>query len=218
MANENPIPAFCSHCGLVFPARGIAIVGGATNLTLRGNIETCPRCGQWAELPEGTFNISDNTLEVLSASDLTRERLHGLAEALDRARKNPKADASESLERESPAVAALYRGLSPKARHALILFLWAVVQIIASTELGHLTSDSATTEELRQDVATLQAGQNNNEQITKAAIQQAVERALQDYSKQPRLDVVSKSRRRDRAKPRAKRPSKTHGKKKKRRR
>lgn len=55
-------------------------------LVLEGNLETCPRCGKMAEGADGTFKVADDTIEVLAAPELTRERLARLSEILNAGR------------------------------------------------------------------------------------------------------------------------------------
>src|SRR5687768_10859455 len=90
-------PAFCPACGFIFQSRLLSIGGNVTGLSLEGNKETCPRCGEWADVLEGEFNVVGDTIEVLDASDLNRERLARLQAILDQAR-NREIDLDEAVE------------------------------------------------------------------------------------------------------------------------
>ena len=63
-------PAFCPACGHIFPSRAV-IDGKAREVTFTGvSLEACPHCGAPADLPDGTFNVVDDTIEALAASQL----------------------------------------------------------------------------------------------------------------------------------------------------
>lgn len=147
-------PAFCPTCGNIFQSRLLATEGPATNITLSGNRETCPVCGGWAELPDGTFNVADDTIEVLSASRLTRERLLRLEAILGQARAGemPVETAAEAIAIEAPALKPLLDRFSPTMRGALIAFLWVVIQILLAQGVAELRDDSATKRDVQQAV------------------------------------------------------------------
>lgn len=157
-------PAFCPHCGLVFDS---AIhVENSRNITFENVRQNCPRCGGDAEIPDGTFNVLDDTIEVLAGSGLTRARLQALAAVLAEARSGERSDESafEELRNASPALSALIDHFSPTMKKALIVFLWFVIQMLLSQGISELRDDSAT----RTDV------------------QEAVEHAVQEMQNHPR--------------------------------
>jgi hypothetical protein len=143
-------PAFCPTCGLIFRSNVIDITG-STGIEMSGNREQCRRCGSMAELPDGTFSVADDTIEVLAATGLTRERLFRLQAVLDQVRTGdlPPADATEAIADEAPSLRPLLERFGPAMQRALIVFLLAVIQILAAQELAELRDDSAT----KQDVA-----------------------------------------------------------------
>jgi hypothetical protein len=120
-----------------------------------GNKESCPRCGQWAELPEGTFNVTAGTIEVLTASDLTRERLARLAQIVDAARAGDisEEEATQAVIKEAPALAGLFNALGPRMGRALIVLLFAVIQILASQAVSELRDDSPSRADLEKAIA-----------------------------------------------------------------
>ena len=156
-------PAFCPSCGLIFPG-AFAIEGFAHNITLEGNRERCPRCGAWAELPDGTFDVLGDTIHVLSASGLTRERLLRLKSLLEAARSGAMPDeaAVQAVVAEAPSLAPLIERFRPVMGKALIFFLTMVIQIIVSQGVQELRDDSA----------------------TRADVQRAVEQAIRDCQEQ----------------------------------
>ena len=64
----------------------IRIGGNATNITLSGNRETCPRCNALAITAEGVFSSVDNTLKLISGPDVTVQLLSKFADLLQKAR------------------------------------------------------------------------------------------------------------------------------------
>jgi hypothetical protein len=148
-------PAFCPNCGLIFQSRMLSIVGGTQRLTLSGNRETCPRCGAWAELPDGTFNVIGDTIEVLGATELTRERLSRLQAILKDAEAGRISadEAARAVAEQVPSVAPLLERYGQQMQRALFIFLLAVVQILAGQALAEARDDSATRDDVRRAVA-----------------------------------------------------------------
>jgi hypothetical protein len=147
-------PAFCPNCGLIFQSKLLAISGNVTGLVMKGNRESCPRCGAWAELPDGTFDVVGDTIHVLSASELTQERLTRLSAILDAARAGEISDdeAAEAVAKEAPTLAPLLEQLRPKMGRAFVLFLFAVVQILLTQAIAEHRDHSATKEDVQNAV------------------------------------------------------------------
>jgi hypothetical protein len=150
MVVSTRFPAFCPSCGLIFESRLLAVEGTATNITLSGNREQCPSCGSWAELPDGTFNVIGETIEILAASRLTRARLRRLADILEMARDGDISDdsAAQAVMEEAPVLAPLVRRFGPTMQRALVYLLLTIINILLAQGLSELRDDSAT----RQDV------------------------------------------------------------------
>jgi hypothetical protein len=157
-----PFPAFCPHCGLIFDSHGLKIEGEVRGLTLAGNKETCPRCGQWAELPDGTFNVVDDTIQVLTASRLTTKRLLRLQAILEQANAGFRAaqamtDASvqavsEAVVDEAPELRPLLERYGPKMQAALLFLLALIVQTLIQQGVAELRDDSVTRGDVRRAV------------------------------------------------------------------
>jgi hypothetical protein len=147
-------PAFCPKCGLIFRSNLFHIAGGARNITLEGNRETCPRCGALAELPDGTFDVIDDTIHVLAASQLTRERLFRLQTILEAAQAGEisDADATEAVAEEAPELRPFLDRFGPKMGRALLWFLLAAIQILAAQYLAENRSDAATPADVQRAV------------------------------------------------------------------
>jgi hypothetical protein len=185
------LPAFCPNCGLIFESRPLGIAPGASveNLVMEGNREQCPRCGHMAELPDGTFNIVDDTLTVLEATPLTRARLAQLADLMDRARTGAIAeeDLADELEREGgwTALADLLRKAPPRMRHALIFLLIFVVQTIGTHEIDRALDDAPTQAELHHGLSAISQQLRDDERHVESQIEQAVKTALAAYNAKP---------------------------------
>jgi ribosomal protein S27AE len=147
-------PAFCPNCGLIFESRLLGISGNVTGLVLKDNREQCPRCGEWAELPDGTFDVVGDTIHVLTASELTRERLLRLETVLAAAQARQMGDdeAAQAVADEAPELAGLIERLRPKMGRALLVFLFAVVQILISQAVAEHRDHAATPQDVQQAV------------------------------------------------------------------
>jgi hypothetical protein len=180
------IPAFCSNCGLIFPA--LALAPDAADITVRDFQVQCGRCGAMAELPDGTFNVVDDVIEVLEGSALTRERLARLGALMDQARNGAinYDELANELGREDDlgGFAELVRKAPPKMRRALIVLLWFVIQTIATHEIEQALSDSPTRSELKQDLTTLGKQLQRDERPVQGDIQNAVMQALDAYNRE----------------------------------
>jgi len=145
-------PSFCPNCGLIFESK--IRFGNVQELTMSGNRQQCPRCLAWAELPDGTFNITGDTIEVLSASRLTRERLLRLETILRQAQErhlSPE-EATAAVAEEAPALKPLLDRYGPTMRAALLAFLWFVVAALIQQGVSELRDDCATKKEVQQAV------------------------------------------------------------------
>lgn len=79
-------PAFCLTHG-IFPATAFGIGGGASNVTLIGNLTNCPRCNAMCEIIPGQYNSSSGRLNILIDPSISRNALlalQKLAEAVQR--------------------------------------------------------------------------------------------------------------------------------------
>ena len=145
-------PAFCPNCGLVFGS-GV-VLENARNVTIGNARQNCPRCGAWAELPAGTFNVIGDTIEVLAGSGLTRERMFRLRDILERA-ESEHADSAQAIEAviaEAPDLRPLVERYGPKMQKALIKFLLFLFTVLIAQGVSELRDDSATREDVRKAV------------------------------------------------------------------
>lgn len=82
------IPAYCTHCGLVFRRHNLVALGGGAVVTMSDNVTSCPRCGHDAKIVDGSFDILNGTLQLISGPDITRDILASFRDLADRAQKN----------------------------------------------------------------------------------------------------------------------------------
>jgi len=107
-----------------------------------------------AELPEGTFRITEDTIHALAVSDLTRERLFRLRDILEAAERGDISDseAEEAVAEEAPEVASLLRRFQPKMGRALIGLLKVVIVLLATQALSEYRDNAATRADVQQAV------------------------------------------------------------------
>lgn len=112
MAN---LPAICDNCGTIFPS-GFNISGG-TGVMIGSKSGPCPRCGSWGHIPDGTYRIVENIIEVLSAPQRTIDELKRFSDLLQRTR-NEEITAEELSSKVNSEVPSMSPALDllPKTR------------------------------------------------------------------------------------------------------
>lgn len=117
------IPAYCSNCGLLFPS-GFAATN-VRNTTFTGNKQTCPRCGDMAVVLEGVFNVADDLIEIIQASDFTVEVLQKFQALISRPNVSAEIDTvAQSAEEIHPGLGNVVRKAN---KTGVWLFLIAAV-------------------------------------------------------------------------------------------
>jgi hypothetical protein len=121
---------FCPN-GHVFESRAFSFTN-ATNVTFSGSRENCPFCGAWAEIMDGEFNFVADTIEVLSAPQITIDRLRSLELLVRRmvAERKPAEEIIEAIENEAPAVAAQLRHQLPSNAPGWIAVFLALLTLL----------------------------------------------------------------------------------------
>lgn len=214
-------PAFCPRCGLVFASRMFSL-SHVQGLTMSGNRESCPRCGAMAELPDGTFNVTGDTIEVLAASGLTRARLLLLADVLRSAQSQGASSEAvgEAVLAEAPALRSLVERYAPRMRQAFVVFLLMVIELLLAQGIAELRDDSATREDVRKAIEqALEQVQHEDVDVSRAPQATPKPSAPRPAAQPPTPKGArrSKGTKPDGAK-RAKRPAKQYGARKKRKR
>lgn len=72
------VPAHCQSCGALFVSNLISIGGGSKDITLIGNMVSCPFCGNMSRVTDGTYNAVGDVLELVSGPDTTADMLRRL--------------------------------------------------------------------------------------------------------------------------------------------
>lgn len=156
------IPVFCQHCGAIFDSRAFRFVN-ATNVTLRGNRETCPNCGRMAEIPDGVFDFVGDTITVLSAPQRTQDQLRRLQDILRAARADrvSPADLADTIRRDAPDLEPIVSRLlvpkSPGELYALLTLVLTVISLILMRSEGSQLSPHEAEQLVQQAVTQAMA-------------------------------------------------------------
>nr|DAU44822.1 MAG TPA: Preprotein translocase secA subunit, helicase, translocation, secretion, PROTEIN.18A [Caudoviricetes sp.] len=122
------LPAFCTQCGQVVSS-GIS-ASNSVNITISGCTATCPYCGGEAHTIEGTFNFVGNTIEIIKASNVTKEKLQNLKLTLEKNKRIlTKESFEETLNSKAPELSGL-ASIMPKTRDELYAFIGLIITII----------------------------------------------------------------------------------------
>jgi hypothetical protein len=128
------IPAFCDHCGAIFPSP-INLVAGVTGAGVIDCATNCPRCGQAARILSGIFNVpTESTFHVVGASAQTIADIRRFATILDeaRAQRTPPEEVARRVQAEAPRYACLFgQLLIPKTSGDFYGLLGALAGAIA---------------------------------------------------------------------------------------
>jgi hypothetical protein len=126
------LPAFCDDCGVAFPS-GFVVTGEVVGLSMAGNTSgPCPRCGGKGHLPDGVFNFTGQTIEIVSAPGRTIDELARFADILRKARESGASpDATAREIRENTPNFAGVADLLPKNRQDWYAFLTLLMTIVA---------------------------------------------------------------------------------------
>jgi hypothetical protein len=127
------IPAICDSCGVTWGAEGVIAGSGATNIQITGSkVGPCPRCGGMGSIPDGIYDLQDDTLKVIQAAATTSEDLQDLITLLESLREGEASSAEviETVAREVPDLAPVVRkGLAKSDPTKLIALLIAIVTL-----------------------------------------------------------------------------------------
>lgn len=130
------MPAVCDNCGTIFPSG--YFVENATNITFADDTSgPCPSCGAMGHVPDGTFNFTEDTIQLLQGPQRTISVLERLAEILQGAReRNASAEeVRQTIQQETPELAPL-ANLLPQTRaelYAFIAIIRTTIKILLDT-------------------------------------------------------------------------------------
>ena len=157
------LPAFCDSCDTIFPSG--FFFDHASNVTLSGNkAGPCPKCKAMGSIPDGVFNFVGGVIEVLSAPQITIDRLRRLASLIEELKKDPTAKALQKLQDAAPELKETLKNTPIDSGHItawLSLILMAIQTIILGATLY---ADSGPTEKEIQDMidTTIEKGFKGN--------------------------------------------------------
>lgn len=129
---SNPIPALCSHCGLLFAKTNF--IAGTATVTFVGGHVRCPNCRAWADILDGTYQLMGDAVRVLAATKPTAEILRKLADSLNEARKR-KASPEEifaTIKEHVPELSKLPLPRTPSDLYPAIQALCAIIMTLAT--------------------------------------------------------------------------------------
>jgi hypothetical protein len=118
------------------------------NANLSGNVSGCPNCGGPATVVEGTFDIADGLVSVLSAPDWTLTRLRELQAALQAARAAAPDDPEKAVrlvEEVEPSIGQQLRAWYESQHYdKLMMALGVIIPTVFAVITLMKTNDAAT--------------------------------------------------------------------------
>jgi hypothetical protein len=173
------VPAFCDNCGAIFPS-GFDLSG--QNITLFGNKSgPCPRCGSMGHIPDGVYNVINNTIEILSAPEWTIDELNRFAQILREAQRQAatQEEIDNRIKNEIPGLSGLAK-LLPKNRSELYAFLTLILTVIQlrTTQPNNQPTFNITVNQVIQQVY-LQAP--TSEELTQHSLKRIEKPGMNDH-------------------------------------
>lgn len=148
------VPAICDRCGGIFGSEGFISGSNAKNITMVGNkVGPCPNCGGMGSIPDGVYDIQDNTLKVIKASGTSPETLQsliGLLESLGRGEASS-SQVINRVEQEAPALAPTVRKALEKSDPSKwITLLIAIITLYLQATASQPPSADEVAESIRE--------------------------------------------------------------------
>ena len=144
-------PAFCGQCGACFLAHLPFDVGRAT---LTGNMTDCPVCGGAAPILDGTYEFTQEIINVVAAPEFTLEVLRRVATIIN-ATKLGIYTVDEAVDELKEASPSLYKTLMRLATNdafigsivgGFFVLLAAIIQPIIEAKFNDQTDEEAIVE------------------------------------------------------------------------
>jgi hypothetical protein len=147
------VPAICDSCGTIWGAENI-FGGDAKNLILTGNkVGPCPKCGGLGSIPDGVYDIQDDTFKVIDTGNIPADVLQGLIDVLDSLRRGEASSSEviETVEREAPALAPTVKSVLDKSDPAKwVLLLIAIIALYLQATAASPPSAEEVADEIRE--------------------------------------------------------------------
>ena len=162
------LPAVCDSCGTVFKS-GFSFSGGGTVVSIGSSSGPCPNCGGFGHIPDGTYKIIENIIEVLSAPQRTLDELERLSELLKDSKENKitNEELNDKTEEEIPGLHPLLDFVIPRTRSDRFNFgmmvLSVALPIFISAMLNGQTTNNIEPEVIINNFYGVE--QNKNESI-----------------------------------------------------
>lgn len=148
------MPARCNSCGHTF--QGGIDIGTATNLRMGQNTTSCPRCGSNAHLIEGTMNVADGAIEMLSGPQWSWDLIDELRLTLRRIVENSPAEPISPVRQIAPALARdveTVRDARGMTTRQVIELLAEILTVL--TGVGYMVENADQIYDLMQRVASV---------------------------------------------------------------
>ena len=126
------LPAFCDNCGTIFPS-GFFIENSSHVILSDNKYGPCPKCKGMGSIPDGIFNFVSGIIEVLSAPQITVERLNRLENLIEELKSDPTEDVIRKVKEEAPELREALKNTPTNNGHItawLTLVLLAIQTVI----------------------------------------------------------------------------------------
>lgn len=132
------VPGICEDCGVLFGSE--ALVGAVgPGIKLGGaRIGPCPNCGGTGRVPDGTYDLIDDTLRVVSSAGIDKAAFDAVIELLEDHAQGKVTDEEviQQVETSAPGLSATIRSFlaksDPASWLALLLSILTLIQASSS--------------------------------------------------------------------------------------
>lgn len=135
------IPGICDTCGNVF-ASGI-FMDNSVGVFENTEVGPCPYCGGWGHVPDGTFNVVQGVIEVLSAPQRSIDELIRLNNLLQKAKVSnlESNEVVEKINEESPELSPLLSFLKNEDFRYWLPVMLTILNILITIHLSSNTDE-----------------------------------------------------------------------------
>lgn len=146
------VPVHCPYCGLGFTSR-VFHIENSSDITLQGNRETCPRCGQLANIQDGTYDFVGNVISAIRAPGVMRAdvlALQNIAKSVQSGELSAE-DAESEIAKINAAFVVIWRWTNANA--GAITVLLAIIALWVAVYAAHaadMSSEQQHSDEVHQ--------------------------------------------------------------------